>query len=127
MVKNYTDYKPNEQIFYYTYIPSKNQILILSSRSEGLPYDGNYDLGYPNNYVVSILKKNSFGWIQIYRSAILAMNNEEDEFGIEAYMDINTVDMEDIFEVRFLDYAKNIQSKILWDQQSVHYTEIQQE
>ena len=101
----YTDYKLHDLVEYKLYMPAKKQLLLLCSQSTG--YDGGYDLGYPDYYVIVVLQKNEDGWKQIYRSQRLDLNNGgADEYGMSDVYPIEVSNKDDNVEINFSNFFR---------------------
>lgn len=101
--KYYTDHKLHDFIEFSTYIPSKNQILLVCSQSTG--YDGVYDLGYPDFYYVLILQKDKDGWKQLYRSEQLDLNDGgSGEYGLSELYPREVTKKGGNIEINFADF-----------------------
>lgn len=101
--KFYTDYKLHDLIEYKLYMPTKKQMLLLCSQSTG--YDGGYDLGYPDYYVIVVLEEGKDGWKQVYRSQRLDLNNSgENEYGISDIGSIDVVNKDKNVVINFSDF-----------------------
>lgn len=101
--KYYTDHKLHDFIEFTTYIPSKNQILLVCSQSTG--YDGVYDLGYPDFYYIVILQKDKDGWKQVYRSDQLDLNDGgSGEYGLSELYPRDIKKKGENIEINFADF-----------------------
>lgn len=103
--KYYTDYKLHDMIEYKLYMPTKRQLLLLCSQSTG--YDGGYDLGYPDYYVIVVLEEGKDGWKEVYRSHQLDLNNGgEDEYGLSQIYPVEVSNKDNDVVIYFSDYFR---------------------